>query len=456
MTDNSNVQNPIIKDYQYTTDINSAVSSGNLLQKNVYYVKNYLLPTENSLPYYLSQFSIGSVIQLSNLMGPQIEYSTVIEKEEGNGYVVNQFSNYTDYPNLPNSGTLGQSNSIFDPHTEYGYKRGLLKSKKYYNSGSTLLKEELYNYSENTPQAARGMSFRHFLACPGSNAQTQEYVITANAYELFYSDFNLTTKKIRSYGNNGQYFETVENNNFIGNGNFGDNFLKSKSYTDNDGKIISENYVYSFDKNGTDPYTTMTTRREFPVVETNKLANQEVLAKTKIDYALVSTINAGGNAIASQVFPQKISEAKGNNTLEEKLIVDRYDEDGHILKAHDMNGKYIYYYYGYNNKFPILKIEGSEISNENIFSSNLSSLRTLLDALPADFTQIMQQQSGIISALPNHFCTMYTYNSEYGVSSIMNPSGMVEYYNYDGIGRLTTIKDQNGKLLKSYTYELKN
>lgn len=51
-------------------------------QKNIYYVKNYLLPTENNIPYYQSQFSIGSCPQLSNLMGSHIEYSTVIEREE--------------------------------------------------------------------------------------------------------------------------------------------------------------------------------------------------------------------------------------------------------------------------------------------------------------------------------------------------------------------------------------
>lgn len=456
MEDFSDPQNKITKEYSYTVDVNSSLSSGILLQKNVYYVKNYLIPTENGIPYYQTQFSIGSVIQLSNLMGPQIEYSTVVEKEENNGYVVNNFTNYSDYPNLPNSGKLGQSNSIFDPHTEFGYKRGLLKEKKYFNSSNNLLKEEVFTYNETTPQAARGLSGRFFLACPNSNGQTQEYVIAGNAYELFYSDFNLVSKKTKTYGNGGQYFEMVENSSFSNYGNFGDSFIKNKSYTETNGKLISENYLYSFDKNGTDPYTAMVNRREYSLVETSKLADQDLLGKTKTDYALIPTFDANGNTVASRIFPQKISEAKGNNALEEKLIVDKYDIDGHILKAHKTDGNYIYYYYGYNNKYPILKIEGAEIVDESIVLGYLTTLKPLVNVLVPDYTQIAQQQSNIIKALPNHLCTLYTYKSDFGVSSIMNSSGMIEYYNYDNVGRLINVKDQNGKLLKSYTYEIKN
>lgn len=456
MSDFSDPQHKIVKDYGYTVAANSSVSSGILLQKNVYYVKNFLIPTENGIPYYQTQFSIGSVVQLSNLMGPQIEYSTVVEKTEDSGYIINNFTNYTDYPNLANSGKLGQNNSIFDPHTEFGYKRGLPKEKKYYNSANSLLKEEIFTYNETAPQAARGLSGKFFLACPGSNGQTLEYVIAGTAYELYYSDFNLASKKTRTYGSAGQYFETVENSSFTNQGNFGDNFLKSKSYTDTNGRLISENYLYSFDKNGIDPYVTMTSRREYPVVETSKFANQDLLTKTQIDYALVPTQAANGTVVASRIFPQKISEAKGTNAVEEKLIVDKYDTDGHILKAHMPAGNYIYYYYGYNNKYPILKIEGAEIIDESAVLGYLTTLRPLLNVNTPDFAQIGQLQASIIGALPNHLCTQYTYRTDFGVSSIMNSSGMTEYYNYDSIGRLITIKDQEGRLLRSVDYKIKN
>ncbi len=456
MSDFSDPQNKIVKGYSYTIDANSTVSSGTLLQKNVYYVKNFLIPTENGIPYYQTQFSIGSVVQLSNLMGPQIEYSTVVEKTEDNGYIVNNFTNYSDFPNLPNSGKLGQNNSIFDPHTEFVYKRGLPKERKFYNSSNDLLKEEIFTYSETSPQAARGLSGKFFLACPQSNGQTQEFVIAGTAYELYYSDFNLTTKKTRTYGSAGQYFEMVENSNFSDQGNFGDNFLKNKSFIDSNGKSISENYLYSFDKNGTEPYTTMVNRREYPAIETSKLANQELLSKTITEYALIPTVAANGTAVASRIFPQKVLEAKGNNALDEKLIVDKYDTDGHILKAHLPTGNYTYYYYGYDNKYPILKIEGVEITDESTVLGYLATLKPLLNVISPNYTQIIQQQANIINALPNHLCTLYTYKNEFGVSSIMNSSGVIEYYNYDNIGRLMNVKDQSGKLVKSFTYEIKN
>ena len=458
MIDFSDAQNKITKEYIYLSDINGTESSGNLLQKNIYYVKNYLLPTENNIPYYQSQFSIGSVIQLSNLMGSHIEYSTVIEREENKGYIINKFSNYSDYPNLANSGTLGQSNSIFDPHTEYNYKRGLIKERTFYDNNNNLLKQDLYTYNETIPRAARGLSYRYFLACPNSNQQTQEYVITGNAYEIFYSDFNLVSKTSNQWGENGQLLKQTETNNYVTKDNFGDNFLRNKSITNTDGKILKEEYKYTFDNIGTEPYTSLTNRREYSVVETNKTLDTEKISSSKVDYAQLSIYdNNGITTASSQIFPQKYSEAKGNNTLEEKLVVDKYDIDGNILLAHKTNGIYIYYFYAYNNRYPIMKIEGAQSSGTGYaFDHYASQLRTLVEAATPNMSQIINKQVEIINYYPNHQITCYTYKPNIGVTSITSPNGLVEYYNYDSLGRLINVKDYNGIILKDYYYELKN
>jgi YD repeat-containing protein len=46
----------------------------------------------------------------------------------------------------------------------------------------------------------------------------------------------------------------------------------------------------------------------------------------------------------------------------------------------------------------------------------------------------------------------YTYAPLVGVTSISDAKSLITYYEYDGLQRLLNIKDQNGKILKSYDY----
>jgi YD repeat-containing protein len=252
-------------------------------------------------------------------------------------------------------------------------------------------------------------------------------------------------------------FETAEPFGFSDYGNFGDNFLMGKSYKGTHGQPFAESYTYTFNKTGAEPYTTLTNRREFSIVESNKNYNTSTpISKTKIDYATVPTVDIFGNSVTSQIFPQKFSEAKGSNALEEKLIIDKYDIDGNILKAHKVNGNYFYYYYAYGNQYPIAMLEGSSLTDENAFSSQLTGLRTLVEMSTPDNTQIVQKQNIIRQAFPNHMITFYTFKPNVGVTSITQPNGITEYYKYDSKGRLIEINDNDNKKLKDFYYELKN
>ncbi|MCJ8152421.1 hypothetical protein MKJ01_01435 [Chryseobacterium sp. SSA4.19] len=413
--DYSDPNNKIIKEYLYQNDISNNLSNGILQLKNVYRIVDFPGKTDCGSNFYESSFSMNSIVPLSNFSGTHIEYPVVIEKRSdanGNsiGYIKNNYTSYIDYKDS-RLGTIQLSFSIFDPKTDFSFKRGQIKKKSVYDINNILKQEEEFIYDMTGMKKVKALSYDIFGTCiltgkPGipDGMPDGNPGLKGTGYEIYYSDFNLVTKKTRTYGSNGQVFETVENNNYIDYGNFGDNILKSKSSIDSNGRTISENYIYSFDKNGTEPYTSLTNKREFPIVEITKLSNQEVLEKTKTDYALIPTVDISGNLITSQIFPQKISEAKGNNIPDEKLIIDKYDIENHILKAHKADGNFVYYYYGYNNRYPILRVEGTEISNENSLLNSLNSLKSLLTASNPDYTQIKQQQSTIISQLPNHIC----------------------------------------------------
>lgn len=451
--DFSDAINKTEKEYLYSTDIDNQTSSGILLQKIQYYFPNWKMKTTGGAIYTKNMFSINSLIPLSNFSGSQIEYSTVIVREIGKGYIKNSYKTHQDYPNSY-SGTISPEHSIFDPKTDMSYKSGKLYLTEYYDELGEELKSVDYLFAETSPQKIRAFSYGNFLPCPG----VMDGILTGNAYEIYYSDNNLIQKKTKTYGDNGQVLEEVENYNYITKENFGDIFLRNRSTITTDGKTLREEYKYTFDKTGIEPYTSLTNRREYSIVETNKTLNTEKISSTKVDYLSMPIYNNNGSSTtATQLFPQKYSEAKGNNALEEKLMVDKYDVDGNILLAHKTNGTYIYYFYAYNNRYPIMKIEGAQSSGTGYtFDYFASQLRTLVEAAKPNMSQIINKQVNIINYYPNHQITFYTYKPNFGVNSITSPNGMVEYYNYDSLGRLINITDQNGKVLKDYYYQIQN
>lgn len=50
----------------------------------------------------------------------------------------------------------------------------------------------------------------------------------------------------------------------------------------------------------------------------------------------------------------------------------------------------------------------------------------------------------------------YTYEPFIGMTSQTDAKGMTTYYDYDSFGRLMNVRDQNGNILKNYTYHYKN
>lgn len=51
--------------------------------------------------------------------------------------------------------------------------------------------------------------------------------------------------------------------------------------------------------------------------------------------------------------------------------------------------------------------------------------------------------------------TLYDYFPLIGVKSVEQPNGLKTTYDYDGFLRLMSIKDNNGNLVKSYSYNYK-
>jgi hypothetical protein len=160
----------------------------------------------------------------------------------------------------------------------------------------------------------------------------------------------------------------------------------------------------------------------------------------------------------SFVLPSTVKTAKGSNSLEDNLIYYDYDSKGNLLEVSKTDGIHIVYVWGYNEQYPIAKIENATLigissaqqnlidtaktaSNGDINLATENSLRTALENLRTEFPQAM--------------ITTYTYNPLVGVTSISDPKGYTTYYEYDNFSRLKFIKDQALNVLQRYCYNYK-
>ncbi len=169
-----------------------------------------------------------------------------------------------------------------------------------------------------------------------------------------------------------------------------------------------------------------------------------------------------GNGI---VMPESVQSLKGeyaasNNTLEDRLVYHGYYPDGNPKEVSKSDGSRIIYIWGYNDQYPIAKIENATY---NQIASRVTDLKNKSNE-DNDHCKSSTCKEEILrnalkelrDGLPNAIVSTYTYDPLIGVTSMTDPKGYTTYYQYDGLNRLDHIADADGKVLKKYNYNYKD
>lgn len=175
-----------------------------------------------------------------------------------------------------------------------------------------------------------------------------------------------------------------------------------------------------------------------PVI-TKTSNNGRPVSEQVTEYQIVNT---------NQILPQYVFMKKGSNPLDLKITYDSYDSNGNLTQYTTENGTPVSIIWGYNGQYPIAKIEGALYTSLSTYISTLQPASNGGTLTESSFDSLRNLTGAIV--------TCYIYKPLVGVTTIIQPNGQKEIYEYDASGRLMHVKDHQGNILKKMDYHYKN
>lgn len=142
------------------------------------------------------------------------------------------------------------------------------------------------------------------------------------------------------------------------------------------------------------------------------------------------------------------------------MTFDLYDENGNLVQITNKAGISTTTIWGYHKSLPIAQIVGAKYSD----ISSLSVITNAISASDADDYDGSTEANLLTalnalrlnSTLQQYPITVYTYDPLVGVTNSISANGIKVTYIYDASGRLSAVKDSNGKVLKENQYNYKH
>lgn len=153
------------------------------------------------------------------------------------------------------------------------------------------------------------------------------------------------------------------------------------------------------------------------------------------------------------VLPESIQTRKGefssSNILEDRIKFISYYNNGNVKELSKSEGTRIVYVWGYNDQYPVAKIENatySEVESVLGVGFNLGN---------SGLTPTQESNLRTNTILSKAMVSTYTYDPLIGVTSMTDAKGYTMYYEYDEFNRLKHVKDKDGNILSENQYNYK-
>lgn len=461
---NSNLVNK--KEYKYGKYENNIFKPYAYLDKPITYLNtsHIFVPQNGSTT---PKYEVSDILTIHNSNQSTTSYGSskgvfypyVIEYTDG-GSIEYEFKS----PNRYNLSTMfSLINRDYDD-----WKTGLIENKKIKSENSTLLEEFIYEYNFNdirnsssnfytnmtSPKPATSFGVhlniisRDLMYTPFPSGHDKEFYIDRKMYWINSSSIENVKITNKKYFDNFKFIENITFNNYS-NDLQKPFYIKSSNTTNSKGETLTTEYQYPPDL--TSGYEQSSLMEEMirrnmianPVITTSKNGSI-VLSEQRTLYKFFPGTNG------TLILPEFVYVKKGATTTaaDRKITYNSYDKQGNLTQYTLENGLPVSIIWGYNNQYPVAKLEGVALSQIN--GATITTLNT--KTTDAD---LLTALTSLRTAHKDAMVTGYLYKPLIGVTQIIQPNGVSEKYNYDSSNRLQSIVNDKNEVLKTFQYNYK-
>lgn len=392
-------------------------------------VKRYNDPAsstpEKTISYNYDSFSLTNSSSGYYSLGKDLLFKNVkVTEGTGNGYTKYEFKTPDDYPSY--AYVKDGQNVMFWPYYNLT-DAGLLAKKEVYNENNQLLSKENYEYT---------------IAI----ADDTDYIVEGNTYsKTAWISYSKQASEIYPSGVQSSSLQAVSENTFRTD-NYKPAYSKSISA---DGTVMESFHKYAQDKGLT---SLLSANMTGVLLESEVKKNGKTMGKSETKFEN-----------ASSKYPSSSIEINPNDgSIKTSIKYDFYDDKGNIVQyTTDIDpltgkGNSVTVIWGYNKTMPIAKIKGAKWSDVGILADDIVA-KSNADVNDTKEKELLTALDAFRDnpAFKKFQITTYSYDPLIGVTTLTPPTGIREFYWYDSSGRLVSVKDSNGNIVKEVKYNNK-
>lgn len=485
----------LVTHYYYVD--NSGKSTGQVLSNS--YAMNSFQPSSC----YVTQYFSESPSNFYDLNGNFMGYSSVKVVEPNSGYTVYSFSNFSNPGGLNFNDSLNYlaSTATSFPNITSSisrmYKRGILIDKAIYNSSGQIVSEDqvpLSSFKSLTSPITQSSYGLHWIYMAASTSSGSCQLYGYSKYWTYIENFCPTQTIHIDYDANGNAVTTTTNMAYLTVNSVAQNnnrLIQTISIADSKGNTHTQTFNYPGDSN-IPLVTTAENTAIAGMISANNISSPLHITDNKngIVHETHNSYTSVAYGSGTRIYLASISDyASANRTLIKQQNFSYNTATSNIISVNELGGKVTSIAYGYNNCYPVAKIVNSTDyyyenfeatgnvsgtahtgtrSNSGNFSvpytppagrsfvmdwwSYNSGIWTFNEQNYTGSTTLTGQIDDIKIFPTDAQMSTVSYNPLIGKSGETDAAGHTITYNYDGVGRLINIKDNDGNIIKTYQY----
>lgn len=440
---------PQIKKYDYTLTVTGGEkrSTGRLMLFPEYHVPFYCTYSyqTQSTPIALKSTSWSNTPLATSAEGSIVGYDRVTEWQGGNhenGSIEYNYRNQEDEPlysmllieGLPSRPVPGN---------------GLLLEVKEFDRDGNTLRTENYLYNRQLEKDFKGFTTKKLVILDGMTGAVSEGCYN-NSWLILHEYYVVSdrwvpsqkTERVYLQNSTSNYIETVTNFTYDVSAHLQ---LTSERSTSSTGESFETLYSYPPDASW---IPTAMWQDKFIY---DKIVQKRIFRNNNLKDAYQAFYSSQANTFLLN----EERSAAGSAALETTNSYS-HSTEGNVLQVVGRDGTPHTYLWGYNNNYPIAHIQNATLTQVLAAMGSISeaSLSSFSDADTPSFTYLTKI-SGLKTNLPDAQVSTFSYEPLVGIKKITDPNGKTISYEYDRWGRLITVKDHDGNILKTHSYNYK-